>query len=326
MSHNDLSIAILIPVYNVADYLADCLDAIIKQIDSRATIIVMDDASTDNSFEILKSYESYPQVQIVAAPCNRGLSATRNALLALTNAEYIWFIDSDDVMNDKAYDLVMKALFSDPVDVLIGDYQSWRGDTKKVKKAFIGHNGETFENSNNSFLKNIVKNNSNFVWNKVYRRETIENIPFKNVKFEDVYFMTQLSFHCRNYKYCHYPLINYRKRESSIVNTINENYVNDYLNAFIHRVNEWRSRQHDDADDFIYYLLYKTFNRYSGLMKELFRENNTALSDYTYQYYHRIFIVYYQEAKNNLGWIQDLKMQIKFKSVMSKFNSKEQKE
>lgn len=323
MKQNDLNLAILIPVYNVADYLAACIDSIVQQMDSRASIILMDDASTDNSLSILSSYQDHPQITIVEAPYNRGLSATRNALLKLTDADYVWFIDSDDAMNDKVYDLVMTQLLNDPVDILIGDYQSWRGDSKKIKKAFIGHNGEKFENKDNSFLKNIIKNNSNFVWNKIYRKSLIENVPFKEgVKFEDIYFMTELSFHCQTYQYLHYPLINYRKRESSIVNSIDKKYVDDYLTAFIHRVNEWQLCQKEKADDITYYLLYKTFNRYSGLIKELINTNNIALANYTYQKYHPTFIAFNQEAKSNLGWFRNLKMQLKLKSIMTKLDAK----
>ena len=112
-----ITISILIPVYNVADYVEECLNSILVQIDDNAEIIVMNDASTDNSWEVLQAYQTHPKITLVQAPHNRGLSGTRNALLPLATNQYVWFIDSDDAMHDGAYTKVVNALASMDIDM-----------------------------------------------------------------------------------------------------------------------------------------------------------------------------------------------------------------
>lgn len=168
-----ITISILIPVYNVADYVKECLNSILVQIDDNAEIIVMNDASTDNSWDVLQAYQTHPKITLVQAPHNRGLSGTRNALLPLANNQYVWFIDSDDAMHDGAYTKVVNALASMDVDMLGGNYMAWRGDNKRLKKAYVGAANQVINNDNLQFIKNIVENNSNHVWNKVYKLSLI---------------------------------------------------------------------------------------------------------------------------------------------------------
>lgn len=314
MSSKELTIGILLPVYNVAEYLEECIESILGQIDSRAMIILMNDASTDNSASILANYKSHSQIQVIEAPHNRGLSATRNELLKLTDAEYVWFIDSDDAMHEGAYQFVMKQLEQVTVDIFVGDYVSWSSKRKIVKKSFVGVQKKLCENKDNSFLKNIAENNSNFVWNKIYRREVIKNILFKEgVNFEDIYFMTDISFNCMNYIYYSYPLIDYRKREGSIVNSINNKYIDDYLNAFVYRIETWKQSNKKEESKFLYYLYYKSFNRYVGLMKELSDRGDKELIVYTYEKYNNLFVSFKKKSKINISFIRRAKILYKYK-------------
>lgn len=110
MNKKDITINILIPVYNVEDYVEECIESILAQIDTRASVLIMNDAATDNSASIIEHYKKHPQVDVFDAPHNRGLSATRNALFDMAQADYVWFIDSDDVMHEGAYTAVMSQL------------------------------------------------------------------------------------------------------------------------------------------------------------------------------------------------------------------------
>lgn len=212
-----ITISILIPVYNVADYVKECLNSILVQIDDNAEIIVMNDASTDNSWEVLQAYQTHPKITLVQAPHNRGLSGTRNALLPLATNQYVWFIDSDDAMHDGAYTKVVDALTKMDIDMLGGNYMAWRGDNKRPKKAFVGTANQIINNDSLQFIKNIIENNSNHVWNKVYKRSVIEKISFQQgKKFEDIYYMTDLSKVIKNFAFIDYPLIDYRERQGSI--------------------------------------------------------------------------------------------------------------
>ena len=255
MNKEDLTIGILIPVYNVADYVEECIESILTQIDTRASILIMNDASTDNSAAIIKRFENHPQVQIFDAPHNRGLSATRNALFDMAQTEYIWFIDSDDVMYEGAYKSVMSQIEKLNSDVLCADYVSLRGKKEVKKKAFIGKANKNYINKRNSFLDNIIENNSNHVWNKVFRRQVIQDIRFKEgLNFEDILYMTDISLKSFQYSYLKQPVIKYREREGSILKNLDKKYVDDYLYAFTYRVEKY---QRIGRDNGYYYLLYK---------------------------------------------------------------------
>lgn len=90
-------ISIVVPVYNVADYMRKCLDSIIAQTYKPIEIILVDDGATDNSSEICDEYEQrYPQLINVVHQKNRGLSGARNTGLSYAHGEYITFVDSDD--------------------------------------------------------------------------------------------------------------------------------------------------------------------------------------------------------------------------------------
>ena len=309
MNKEDLTIGILIPVYNVADYVEECIESILTQIDTRASILIMNDASTDNSAAIIKRFENHPQVQIFDAPHNRGLSATRNALFDMAQTEYIWFIDSDDVMYEGAYKSVMSQIEKLNSDVLCADYVSLRGKKEVKKKAFIGKANKNYINKRNSFLDNIIENNSNHVWNKVFRRQIIQDIRFKEgLNFEDILYMTDISLKSFQYSYLKQPVIKYREREGSILKNLDKKYVDDYLYAFTYRVENY---QRDEGKDGYHYLLYKVYKRYIGLLNKIAKNNQEDLLKDTYDQYNKYFSELYLVANKELPIHQRIILNIK---------------
>ena len=309
MNKEDLTIGILIPVYNVADYVEECIESILTQIDTRASILIMNDASTDNSTAIMKRFENHPQVQIFDAPHNRGLSATRNALFDMAQTEYIWFIDSDDVMYEGAYKSVMSQIEKLNSDVLCADYVSLRGKKEVKKKAFIGKANKNYINKRNSFLDNIIENNSNHVWNKVFRRQVIQDIRFKEgLNFEDILYMTDISLKSFQYSYLKQPVIKYREREGSILKNLDKKYVDDYLYAFTYRVENY---QRDEGKDGYHYLLYKVYKRYIGLLNKIAKNNQEDLLKDTYDQYNKYFSELYLVANKELPIHQRIILNIK---------------
>ena len=306
--------SILIPVYNVAEYVEACLESILKQIDSHAEVIVMNDAATDNSHEIISRYQNHPQVQILQAPHNRGLSATRNALLPLATGDYIWFIDSDDLMHEGAYTAVMSQLQALHSDVLCADYVSLRGTQEVSKKAFIGTANKNYENINNSFIDNIIKNNSNHVWNKIFKRALIQDILFKEgINFEDIYYMTDIALTNFTYSYLKQPIIKYRERAGSIIQNLDKKHIDNYLDAFIYRVDNYQKISETDSG--YYYLLYKVYKRYIALLLKIDKNNQPELLKYTYDKYHDCFSTYYLSAFKKLPFYQKLAIHFKKEKI-----------
>lgn len=109
---NNKKLSIIIPVYNVEEYISRCLDSIYTQnIDEKYfEVITVDDGTKDNSVEIIKRYQEKHKNLILFSQENTGLSGARNAGLKLASGEYIWFVDSDDWLTDKALETVFNVI------------------------------------------------------------------------------------------------------------------------------------------------------------------------------------------------------------------------
>ena len=93
-----VKVSVIIPVYNVEQYLKECLDSVINQTLKDIEIICINDGSTDGSLKILEKYESLDDRIVVFSQENSGLSATRNKGMQLSSGEYVYFMDSDDYL------------------------------------------------------------------------------------------------------------------------------------------------------------------------------------------------------------------------------------
>ena len=112
-------VSILIPVYNVENYLEKCLDSVISQTMNNIEIICVNDGSTDHSGEILEKYQKKDKRIIVVNKENGGLPSARNAGLEIARGKYIGFVDSDDYINSDMYEKMYRAAKKHDSDVVI---------------------------------------------------------------------------------------------------------------------------------------------------------------------------------------------------------------
>jgi glycosyltransferase involved in cell wall biosynthesis len=99
-----VKVSVVIPVYNTEKYVGECLDSLLAQTLSGIEIICINDGSTDGSLEVLRNYkEQYPQVKVLDQP-NKGQSAARNAGLQIAQGKYVYFMDSDDLLEANAFE------------------------------------------------------------------------------------------------------------------------------------------------------------------------------------------------------------------------------
>ncbi|WP_352403062.1 glycosyltransferase family 2 protein [Pyramidobacter sp.] len=90
-------VSVIVPVFNTAPYLRQCLDSLTGQTLRDIEIICVDDGSTDESPDILREYEARkPHLKALFHECNRGLAQTRKTGAACSNGDYVMFLDSDD--------------------------------------------------------------------------------------------------------------------------------------------------------------------------------------------------------------------------------------
>lgn len=120
-----MKVSIIIPVYNTKEYLSDCLDSLLTQdgtINDDYEIICVDDGSTDQSLEVLNKYKE--KGIIVISQKNEGVSSARNRGLLFAKGDFVWFVDSDDFVDEHALEIAYKELGEDKTTVLTFQYAS----------------------------------------------------------------------------------------------------------------------------------------------------------------------------------------------------------
>lgn len=156
---------IIVPVYNVEKYLAACIDSIVNQETHYSFYVVaVNDGSTDGSSDILKSYQFLPNFRIINQK-NEGMSGARNAALKNIDANYVMFVDSDDILAKGAIERLMSFAYNTNVDIVQGGYDTF------------GHNvRKTNYTQKEGFYK--PQRLYGFPWGKVYKKELWRNIRF----------------------------------------------------------------------------------------------------------------------------------------------------
>lgn len=112
-------VSVVVPVYNVEQYIEECLDSVLQQPGVDLEVLCIDDRGTDRSVDILKKYQARDdRIRVIAHPENRGLSAARNTGIENTQGDYVLFLDSDDVLYPDTLALQVAAIRRDQADMV----------------------------------------------------------------------------------------------------------------------------------------------------------------------------------------------------------------
>ena len=211
-------ISVIVPIYNVEDYLHRCVDSIINQTYTNLEIILVDDGSPDNCLKICDEYAKKDSRIKVVHKKNGGLSDARNAGLEIATGEYIGFVDSDDYISLYFYEKLMNVIKVSGSDIVecgvkkftenneINDVENSKLDFKIFNK---------FEAMQNLIMNKIL---SVTVWNKLYKKDVIDKLRFKVGKTNEDNFFTYLAFDNANkISKLDDELYYYLQRENSIM-------------------------------------------------------------------------------------------------------------
>jgi glycosyltransferase involved in cell wall biosynthesis len=122
------SVSVIIPVYNTEAYLAECLDSVINQRIRDMEIIVVNDGSTDGSLDIIRRYSEQDDRIILLDKANQGASAARNDAMRMAKADYIMFLDSDDVFTADTVKTAYDRIRRDECDIMIFNGKAFEDD------------------------------------------------------------------------------------------------------------------------------------------------------------------------------------------------------
>lgn len=217
-------VSVIIPVYNVEDYLEECLDSIINQTLKDIEIICINDGSTDDSLNILESYAKKDNRIIIFNQENFGLSVARNNGIKLSQGEYVYFIDSDDYLELNTLEELYKMSTSMNLDLLIFKLINFDDEIREK------YTSDYYEMS---FLKPFESKIFNYkdlgkellrmavpIPGKFFKRDLIFSMKFpEGLIFEDNLFFTEVMLKAKKVSFLDKHFYNRRIRENSITTT-----------------------------------------------------------------------------------------------------------
>ena len=211
-------ISVIIPVYNMEDYLCRCLDSVCNNTYKNLEIICINDGSTDKSLEILKKYQKNDERIIIIDQSNQKLSAARNAGLDIATGEWIALIDSDDWVHPQYFELLINAAVKEKADICVCD--STVTSTDSVEYSLYNFDDIEYRPITKAELNQMHVARSR-VWAKLYRKETIgENRFFSGAEpIEDNCFNTALYSTKMRYCYVYAKLYYYFMRSASAIHS-----------------------------------------------------------------------------------------------------------
>ena len=218
-----MKVSVIVPVYNVENYISKCLDSLVNQTLKDIEIIVVNDGSPDNSDKIIREFlNKYPDKIKYYIKENGGLSDARNFGLQYATGEYIAFLDSDDYVKVEMYEEMYKKAASGDFDMVVCDIIYLYPD--KLQRVNSGIANDTTD------IKKTFLTIQPAAWNKLFKKELFNNgVLFKKgVWFEDVEFIYRLLPHVKKIGVLHEPFNQYVQREGSITNTVNPK-IYDYI-------------------------------------------------------------------------------------------------
>ena len=230
-------ISIVIPIYNVQDYLNRCVESVLKQTYSRLEIILVDDGSTDSSGEICDSLQGTDDRIVVVHKKNGGLSDARNAGIEISTGKYLFFLDADDYLASNAIELMHSRIIAEKADLVICNF-TW---TNSKGEKFCREDIICDEVLNRDELQGKLVHAENFyyvvAWNKLYDKKLFDGLRFAFGKIhEDEFIVHHIFGRCNKAASIVDVLYYYIKTDNSITSTNTNIKRLDYIEALDDRI------------------------------------------------------------------------------------------
>ncbi len=241
-------VSIIVPIYNAEKFLDKCINSVLNQTYDDYELILVNDGSTDKSEEICskycntKKYDKNAKIKYIFQT-NSGVSAARNKGIDIAEGEFITFVDSDDYLDEKYLDTMIKAQNNYNTDLTVCAYVNYsNNENKHICKAFPQTTFYCNEEIQKEVVPRIFYNNAlSALANPICRLYKAEIIKKNNLRFkENLYYNEDKLF---NYIYSQYivnfvfldVVLYYRLiHMQSAMRIFRENIYNDSLNAYIY--------------------------------------------------------------------------------------------
>lgn len=316
MTRASSKVSIIVPVYNVENYLAKCLDSLVNQTLQDIEILVINDGSKDRSEDIIEYYEQkYPAKIKAFTKENGGLSDARNFGIDRATGDYIGFVDSDDYVTEKMFEEMFLLAEKYQTKMVIANIQKVDEYGKVTQKLTQIPDMPEIIELNDHF--SVFSDLSYFACNKLFKRELFKQKRFKKgVHFEDIQLIPQLLLECERIAQTQNFHYQYFERSDSISKTHTEKGL-DILKAvadvekvfgesrYAHKVKELKNFQiFEGIYSFLAYMAFvkneTIFFKMADQLSIFMRDRQIKIQDIlTYSRFGKNYLLYLPLKKKN---------------------------
>lgn len=227
-------ISIIVPMYNAEKYIGECIGRVLQQTDKDFELILIDDGSTDNTYEICQNFAKKDSQIKLLCQQNAGPSAARNKGIKVSQGEWIWFVDADDWIEKNAIEKIKNEIeeFRDSIDVFSFDYIK---HNKNKSETICNSQYGLFEQ--NRYVEFVINQLNHFglVWSNIYSTKLLKenNIAFDEELSlsEDVDFSIHVSMCVNKIYISKLKLYHYRITNGSLSHKYKEGIAQKYIQA-----------------------------------------------------------------------------------------------
>ena len=244
----EIKVSVIIPVYNVEQYIERCLNSIINQTLKEIEIIVIDDGSKDNSKNIISDMCKKDNRIYFISRENKGVGPTRNEAIEIANGEYILFVDSDDTIEKDMCEKMYQTAKLKNADIVVCDKNIIQ-DEKIINIKGNKRNMYIEISSVGDFIKKYYYTGEyeNHVWDKMFRLSIVKDneIKFgdlKEITGEDLFFGITILPYVKKVSFIPDKLYNYFIRENSIMTTYRPQELKKTI-EFMRKLDEFQQKK-----------------------------------------------------------------------------------
>ena len=184
---DNIKVSVIVPIYNVEEYLRECLDSLVKQTLKEIEVLMVNDGSTDSSGDIAAEYANKYNNFHLFNKSNEGQGAARNYAIPLVKGEYMAFLDSDDYVSEDAYEKLYRMSENGEREIIIGNVK--RFNSKRIYNSSLHTNVFKDNIKNTNIVKNPELIYDTTSCNKLFKLEFWKENDFKfpeGVLYEDI--------------------------------------------------------------------------------------------------------------------------------------------
>lgn len=246
-------VSVIVPMYNVENYVGRCIETIVNQTYHNLEIILVDDGSPDNSGRIADEWAKKDSRIVVIHKPNGGLSDARNVAIDVAKGEYITLVDSDDYIHTRMIELLMQVAEEKSADVVVCSHKMvYEGKIQQDEEVSLGE----VQIVDGKEIQKIYLHPSDkrldytVAWEKLYKRKCFDQIRYPKGKLhEDEYTTFQILYEAEKIAYVDIPLYYYLSRESSIMGEFKPSRF-DIFGGYARRIEYYESKgEHELAKE-----------------------------------------------------------------------------